>query len=79
MSRRMKLAIVGSGISGLAVAHTLKDHADITVFDPIRINGKASVENPNQFSDGIEMVLVNGKVAYRSQKLMESAGMPIRY
>ncbi len=33
MSRRLKLAIVGSGISGLAVAHTLKDHADITVFE----------------------------------------------
>jgi uncharacterized protein len=33
MSRRMKLAIVGAGISGLAVAHTLKDHADITVFE----------------------------------------------
>ena len=31
--RRMKLAIVGSGISGLAVAHTLKGHADITVFE----------------------------------------------
>jgi predicted NAD/FAD-binding protein len=30
---RMKLAIVGSGISGLAVAHTLKDHAEITVFE----------------------------------------------
>ena len=33
MSRRMKLAIVGSGISGLAVAHTLQSHADITVFE----------------------------------------------
>ena len=33
MSRRLKLAIVGSGISGLAVAHTLKGHADITVFE----------------------------------------------
>ncbi len=30
---RMKLAIVGSGISGLAVAHTLKGQADITVFE----------------------------------------------
>jgi predicted NAD/FAD-binding protein len=29
----MKLAIVGSGISGLAVAHTLQHHADITVFE----------------------------------------------
>jgi predicted NAD/FAD-binding protein len=33
MKPRMKLAIVGSGISGLAVAHTLKGHADITVFE----------------------------------------------
>ena len=33
MSRRLKLAIVGSGISGLAVAHTLQNHADITVFE----------------------------------------------
>jgi predicted NAD/FAD-binding protein len=29
----MKLAILGSGISGLAVAHTLQNHADITVFE----------------------------------------------
>ena len=29
----IKLAIVGSGISGLAVAHTLKGQADITVFE----------------------------------------------
>lgn len=33
MIPRMKLAIVGSGISGLAVAHTLKDQADITLFE----------------------------------------------
>ena len=33
MSQRLKLAIVGSGISGLAVAHTLKHDADITVFE----------------------------------------------
>ena len=33
MKPRMKLAIVGSGISGLAVAHTLQHHADITVFE----------------------------------------------
>lgn len=32
-SPRMKLAIVGSGISGLAVAHTLRGVADITLFE----------------------------------------------
>jgi uncharacterized protein len=29
----MKLAVVGSGISGLAAAHTLQGHADITLFE----------------------------------------------
>ena len=33
MNRRMKLGIVGSGISGLAVAHAMKHQADITVFE----------------------------------------------
>ena len=31
--QRMKLAIVGSGISGLAVAHRLRGRADITLFE----------------------------------------------
>jgi uncharacterized protein len=33
MAPRLKVAIVGSGISGLAVAHTLRDHADITLYE----------------------------------------------
>lgn len=33
MTARMRLAIVGSGISGLAVAYALRDHADITLFE----------------------------------------------
>ena len=37
--------------------------ADLTVFDPATIRGNATVENPNQFSSGIELVLVNGKIA----------------
>ena len=53
--------------------------ADLVVFDPNTINGRASVENPNQFSAGISMVLVNGKVAYRDGVLAEAAGKPIRY
>ncbi|MFM7195527.1 MAG: nitrate reductase, partial [Bacteroidota bacterium] len=53
--------------------------ADLVVFDPATINGKASVENPNQFSAGISMVIVNGKIAYRDGVLVEAAGKPIRY
>jgi len=53
--------------------------ADLVVFDPKKINGRASVENPNQFSEGISMVFVNGKVAYKEGVLGTEAGIPIKY
>lgn len=52
--------------------------ADLTVFDPAKVNGKATVTNPNQFSDGIEMVFVNGKSVYRNGKLDSFSGIGIR-
>lgn len=36
--------------------------ADIVVFDPEKIAGKATAENPYQYSEGISEVLVNGKL-----------------
>lgn len=33
MAASLKVAVVGSGISGLAVAHTLRDQAEITLFE----------------------------------------------
>jgi N-acyl-D-aspartate/D-glutamate deacylase len=45
--------------------------ADLTVFDSKKINGKATVENPNQFSDGIEKIFVNGNLAYNNGSLGE--------
>jgi len=53
--------------------------ADLVVFDETTINGKASVENPNQFSAGISLVFVNGKIAFRDGAPGEAAGKPIRY
>lgn len=38
--------------------------ADITVFDPKTIRGTATNANPNQFSKGIELVVVNGKITF---------------
>ena len=34
--------------------------ADVTVFDPEKITDKATFESPNQFSEGMEYVIVNG-------------------
>lgn len=36
--------------------------ADIVIFDPARVRDRATVERPNQFSEGIGYVLIGGKV-----------------
>jgi hypothetical protein len=52
--------------------------ADLTVFDPATIRGNASLDNPNQFSSGIDLVLVGGELAYQTGRLMAKNGKPIR-
>ncbi len=53
--------------------------ADLTVFDPVTIRGNASLENPNQFSVGIDLVIVNGQPAYRDQQPAVKNGTAIRH
>jgi dihydroorotase/N-acyl-D-amino-acid deacylase len=43
--------------------------ADVVVFDPAKITDKATFENPNQFSEGMEYVLVNGVAVIESGKM----------
>jgi N-acyl-D-aspartate/D-glutamate deacylase len=45
--------------------------ADITVFDPERIIDRATFENPAQYSEGVEYVLVNGTFVVKGGKLVE--------
>jgi N-acyl-D-aspartate/D-glutamate deacylase len=45
--------------------------ADITVFDPNRIIDKATFDEPLQYSDGIQFVLVNGTPVVKDGKLVE--------
>jgi N-acyl-D-aspartate/D-glutamate deacylase len=52
--------------------------ADLTVFDPSSIRGNATLDNPNRFSSGIDLVLVGGELAYRDGRLMGRNGQPIR-
>lgn len=52
--------------------------ADLTVFDPATIRGNATVEDPNQFSSGIDLVIVNGKVAFKDGKLAVKNGSAVK-
>lgn len=53
--------------------------ADLVVFDPDTIDGRASVDNPNQASKGIALVLTNGRIAAEDGALGADAGVAIRY
>jgi dihydroorotase/N-acyl-D-amino-acid deacylase len=42
--------------------------ADVTIFDPARVIDRATFENPNQYPEGIQYVLVNGQIAVDAGK-----------
>ena len=53
--------------------------ADITIFDPKTIIDKADFDNPYQYSEGIESVVVNGKIVIKDGKHTgELAGRVLR-
>jgi len=43
--------------------------ADLVLFDPDRIRDRATYENPRQFPEGIEYVIVNGKILVEKGEL----------
>jgi len=45
--------------------------ADLAIFDPARVIDRATFENPAQFSEGINDVLVNGVFVVRDSKIVE--------
>jgi predicted NAD/FAD-dependent oxidoreductase len=52
-----KIAIIGAGLSGLSVAHLLKDYADITLFEKARgVSGRSSTrrDEPYFFDHGAQ-------------------------
>lgn len=54
--------------------------ADLVIFDPARVRDRATVERPNQFSEGISYVIVGGQVALdpRGPRRDVLAGRPVR-
>jgi dihydroorotase len=54
--------------------------ADISIFDPNRVIDKATYENPAQYSEGFQYVLVEGTLVVRDGKLQDGGapGQAIR-
>jgi N-acyl-D-amino-acid deacylase len=53
--------------------------ADIIVFDEAAVRDLATYEQPNQFSDGISSVVVNGEIVLRDGVMTNALpGRPIR-
>jgi dihydroorotase-like cyclic amidohydrolase len=53
--------------------------ADLAIFDPNRVQDKATYKNPAQYSEGITHVLVNGTLVVEHEKLVEGVfpGQPV--
>jgi N-acyl-D-aspartate/D-glutamate deacylase len=53
--------------------------ADLVLFDPDKVRDKATFENPTQFAEGFDTVIVNGKVVLDEGKLTaERPGRALR-
>ena len=48
--------------------------ADIVIFDPEKVEDRATFVNPHQYSAGFDYVLVNGKIAVEGGKLTSARG-----
>src|SRR5919205_903533 len=54
-------------------------YADVTVFDPARVRDLATFDEPNQYPEGINYVLVNGRIEVDGGRRTEAnAGRPLR-
>jgi N-acyl-D-aspartate/D-glutamate deacylase len=53
--------------------------ADVVVFDPAKVEDRATYQDPHQFSAGFDYVVVNGRIAVQGGQLMEvRAGQIVR-
>ncbi len=54
--------------------------ADLLLFDPEKVQDKATYQQPHHFSEGFDVIVVNGKVAAEAGKLTENrAGKVLRH
>jgi N-acyl-D-amino-acid deacylase len=54
--------------------------ADLVLFDPVRVQDKSTYAQPHQYSQGFDVVLVNGQVVVDGGKLTAARpGQPLRH
>jgi dihydroorotase/N-acyl-D-amino-acid deacylase len=54
-------------------------HADITIFDPKTIREVATFTDPHHYPEGIQYVLVNGKLAIKAGTFMDAKAGAVLY
>jgi N-acyl-D-amino-acid deacylase len=56
---------------GLADRGVLREglKADLAIFDPATVRDLATFEQPHQYAQGVEYVIVNGQVAFEGGKM----------
>lgn len=53
-------------------------HADLLVFDPQKVKARATFSEPHQLAEGMEWVVVNGKLAFQNGQLVSRLGKMLR-
>ncbi len=53
-------------------------HADLLVFDPQKVKARATFSEPHQLAEGMEWVVVNGKLAFQNGQLVSRPGKMLR-
>jgi len=68
-----KMTSLPARVCGLRGKGVVKEgyDADLTIFKPETVSDRATYMNPRELSDGIEWVIVNGKLAYRQGEVVE--------
>jgi N-acyl-D-amino-acid deacylase len=76
-----KMTALPAGRAGISERGILREglYADVVVFDPATIQDKATFDEPHQYPDGIDYVIVNGEAAVENGKLTRNrAGRVLR-